>query len=180
MGKLSEESIEKLKKSLKEKWASGTRKPNPPETYVKASITHKKMYAEGKRVAPTLTSEQARERQKCYSREKMLKVNRLVGDKKIGVPNNGRGAASPDNWKSKYWILKAPNQQIIKGLNLNHLIRTHAHLFNEEDINWNGKHWCRASRGLRSLFEMKKDGTGAKYNSWKGWQIGDKKERSSL
>lgn len=171
------ETKEKLSKALKAKWASGTRKKNPPETYEKASASHKRGYAEGSRVAPGLTPEQARERRAMYDREKMLEVNRRVGDMKFGVPNPpGPSAKGPGHWKARYWILKAPNQQIIQGWNLNELIRQNASLFLPDDVKWYGKSnsRCRASKGLRQLFEMKKDGSGPKVLSWKGWMIGDR------
>jgi hypothetical protein len=169
---MTPEAREKLSRSLKAKWASGTRKPNPPETYVKASATHKKAFAEGRRVPVGMTSEQARERRSKYDRGKMMKVNRRVGDKKIGVPNPpGPSAKGPDHWKARYWILRSPDRRIIQGWNLSEIIRKNSHLFDEDDVRWYGKSQtkCRASKGLRSLFEMKKDGSGPKANSWKGW-----------
>src|SRR3990172_7078364 len=98
----------------------------------------------------------------------------------VGVPMPpGPGAKGPDHWKAKYWIFKAPNQQIIQGWNLNELVRENAHLFDKRDVVWYGKSKCkcRATKGLRSLFEMRKDCTGAeirKTHFWKGWTIGDR------
>lgn len=172
MGKMTPEAREKLSKALKAKWASGTRKPNPPETYVKVSATHKKAFAEGRRVPVGLTSEQARERAAKYDREKMLKVNRRIGDMKFGVPNPpGPSAKGPDHWKARYWIFRSPDRKVIQGWNLNEIVRQNADLFDEEDLQWTGKSntRCRATRGLRSLFHMKKDGSGPLVNHWKGW-----------
>jgi len=173
---MSPESRERLSAALKAKWASGSRKKNPPETYVKASATHKAQYASGARKPPGMTSEQAKERRALYDRDKMMEVNRKVADMKIGVPNPpGPSAASPDHWAAKYWILKAPTQEIIEGKNLNDLVRENAHLFDADDVVW-CRHRCRATKGLRGLFEMKKDGSGPKTLSWKGWMIGDRRE----
>lgn len=174
------ETKEKLSQALKAKWASGTRKPNPPETYVKASASHKRGYAEGRRVAPGLTSEQAKERVSKRSHETMMKVNRRIGDQKMGTPNPpGPSAKGPDHFKSRYWILKAPTQQIIEGWNLSELVRQNAHLFEPADVVWHGKGkcTCRARRRLGGLFEMKKDGSGPRLLSWKGWVAIDCRSR---
>ena len=173
---MTPEVRKKLSDALKAKWASGTRKKNPPEAYVKASATHKALYASGARKPPGLTSEQARERQAMYPREKMMEVNRRVGEMQKGVPNPpGPSSATPDNWAAKYWILKAPTQEILEGKNLNYLVRTNAHLFIAGDLVW-VKGQCRATKGLRGLFDMKKDGSGPKNLSWKGWMIGDRRD----
>jgi len=175
------EHRENLSKALKAKWASGTRKPTPPEAYEKASASQKRGYAEGRRVAPGMTTEQARERRAMYDRKKMLEVNRKVGDMKFGVPNPpGPSAKGPDHFKARYWILMAPTKQIIEGWNLNELVRNHAYLFHPDDVVWHGrsKAKCRASKGLRQLFEMKKDGSGPKVLSWKGWMIGDRRDEN--
>lgn len=175
-GVMKQEIKEKISKALKAKWASGTRKPTPQEAYAKASESHKRGYVEGRRVAPGMTPEQARERGAKRDKQKMIEINRRIGNEKIGVPNPpGPSAKSADHWKAKYWILKAPNQQIVQGWNLSELIRQYAHLFHPDDIVWE-KSMCRASKGIRQLFEMRKDGAGAKMHSWKGWMIGDRRD----
>ena len=101
---------------------------------------------------------------------------------KLGKPQPpGLCGKGENHWRAKYWILKAPNQQIIQGWNKNELIRKNLHLFDKKDVVWNGNSNCSclASKGIQSLFIMKKDGTGPRKNSWKGWMagsIGDIKE----
>lgn len=57
---LSEKSRKKLSASLKAKWDSGTRKPNPRSTYEKSSATIKAMIADGRHKVPVNTPEQCR------------------------------------------------------------------------------------------------------------------------
>ena len=84
---MTPETKEKLSKSLKAKWASGTRKSNPPQTYIKASATHKQGFADGRRVARQLAPEQAKAMFASRSKEKMLEINRRIGEMQRGVPN---------------------------------------------------------------------------------------------
>ena len=87
----------------------------------------------------------------------------------------GPSAKGPDHWKAKYWIIKTPDNEIIHGWNLNELVRTHAELFDPADIVWR-RSSCKAVKGLLRLFEMKKDGSGPRTLSWKGWMIGDRRD----
>ena len=164
----------KLSEALKAKWASGTRKKNPPETYVKSSATHKKAFADGTRKRPTLTSERAKEIQSMVDKEKLAEINRRIGLDNIGVPMPpGPSARGPGHWKAKYFILKAPTGEIIHGWNLAELIRTHRYLIDEEYLEEYTKDGrCKttiAYKRLHHLFEIRKS-TGQPYaHSWKGW-----------
>lgn len=95
-------------------------------------------------------------------------VVRKEGDK---MPP-GPGAASAKHWKSKFWQLKSPSEELIEGANLNQIIRDNAHLFDPMDVVWKNAR-CNASHGIRHLFDIKEDGS-LRNNSWKGWRIGDK------
>ena len=177
---MTPEAKEKLSKSLKNKWASGTRRPNPKSGYEKASISHKRGFAEGTRKQSIQTSERYSEMSKMRDPEKVAETNRRTGAQKKGTPNPpGLTEKGPKNQSAKYWILKAPTQEIIRGMNLNELIRQHAHLFAPDDIKWFGHSnaECRAAKALRKLFSMKKDGT-PRHHSWKGWMIGDRLDKS--
>lgn len=166
----------KLIRAQKEKWASGTRKPNSPESYAKASVAMKKLYAEGRMVATSMTSEQSRARLALRDMEKLTEILRANAKKRIGIPMPpGPTCASPDNVRSKYWQLISPNNVIMEGLNLNHLIRSNSHLFSPDDVAWRNDK-CRASNGLRGLLATPKPGKRIP-NFWKGWKIGDKMSR---
>jgi len=70
---------------------------------------------------------------------------------------------------AKYWELKSPDGIYYSIKNLNNFIREYSHLFNADDVRWSGSN-CRASKGLRNLFALKKDGK-PKVWSWKGWRM---------
>ena len=174
---MNPEIKERLSKALKDKWASGTRKQNPEGYGKKISEKLKIAHAEGR--MHKVTHEASMKGLAARNMENVRAAARRVAEQKVGVPNSpGPSAKGPDNWKAKYWILKAPTQKIIQGWNLNELIRQNTHLFDPDDVVWYGKSkcQCRASKGLRYLFEMKKDGSGPKAHSWKGWMIGDRRD----
>lgn len=170
---------EKLSEALKKKWASGTRKPTPRSAYVKASATHKKAYAEGRRQRPTWTTERAKELRAMVDYTKMVEINRRIGLDKIGsLCPPGPSARGPGHWKAKYFILETPSGEILHGWNLAELIRSNTHLFTEADLMpcdkekaLEGRYVaCRAYKRLHQLFEIRKS-TGEPYAySWKGWR----------
>ena len=98
--------------------------------------------------------------------------------KNTSHPAGSKCFKDENNINAKYWVLKSPNQQIVEGWNLNEIVRKNEHLFDKDDVSWFGEsnNQCRAAKGLRGLFEMKKDGSGPKNLSWKGWMIGDRRE----
>jgi hypothetical protein len=160
----------KISAALKKKWASGTRKKNPEGTGAKISAKIKIAHKAGR--MHVFNAEDAAKGLAARKYENVLAANIKIGLQKRGVPNPpGISAASPDHWKAKYWTLIAPNKEVIHGRNLNDLIRKNAHLFNPEDLNWH-KSRCRASSGLRFLFEVNSKGE-RKAHFWKGWTIGD-------
>jgi len=106
--------------------------------------------------------------------ENLLNAGKLRSNKLKGtMVLKGKGARDENNIHAKCWVLKTPSQKIIKTINLNKFVRDNSNLFDEKDVIWN-KSSCNAVKGLRSLFYMKKDGSSASVNSWKGWMIGDK------
>lgn len=177
---MSPETREKISAALKAKWASGTRRQNPPETYVKASLTHRLAFACGARKPPVLTAERIAQMRSKIDPRNVLKANRLIGKRKIGVDNPpGPSAKGPDHWRAVYWKVRSPDREIIEGWNLNELVRRNAHLFDPNDLVWTGKSntRCRATKGLRSLFsvtKLKGGGYRRASNCWKGWVAVDK------
>jgi hypothetical protein len=163
---MPQETKERLKAALKEKWASGTRKRNPEESWDRARDTRVKNFPNGT-YTPTL--EAALKGLAARDPVKLRERCKALGKSKAGKPNPpGRSEAGPENWKAKFWALKAPNGQTIKGKNLNDLIRENEHLFNKDDVKWVGSR-CRASKGLANLFLTKSDGKTPCARSWKGW-----------
>ena len=154
--KMTLEEKQKLSAKLKANWASGTRKPAvlpPPSRYREMSLRRDSL--------------------------RMSEHGKRIGEKNRGVPKPpGPNEKGPSNIRAKYWVFKSPQQQIIKGVNLNELIRKNAELFDPVDVVWRGKcgNDCNAAKGLRRLFVIKKDGT-IKHHSWKGWMIGDRMEQ---
>jgi len=155
-----------LSAALKAKWASGTRKPSPPEAYLKASETMKAAYREGR--VKKRDPEEIRRSASIGGRtvtEKKREAGRRTGRLKLGVPNPpGPSAKGEENMWAKYWAFKSPRGIVLKGKNLNELIRRNPQLFLPEDTAWK-KSCCRASRGLSMLCQQKPNGP----TSWKGW-----------
>lgn len=80
----------------------------------------------------------------------------------------GRSAAAEHNSRSKTYTVLTPDRVHYTFTNLNHFVRENAHLFNPEDVIWKPplrNPWCRASRGLYSLFKETKP-----ESMWKGWR----------
>lgn len=110
------------------------------------------------------------------AKEKVSKAVIATMKLRRGIPKPpGLSEAGPDNWAAKYWHLISPGKIAMKGLNLNHLIRTNSHLFDPSDLVWK-KSMCRASKALRNLLEPPKPGHSG-FRSWKGWVIGDTMKR---
>lgn len=81
---------------------------------------------------------------------------------------DGRSAAAEHNSRSKTYTVLTPDRVHYTFTNLNHFVRENAHLFNPEDVIWKpplSNPWCRASRGLYSLFKETKP-----ESIWKGWR----------
>jgi len=166
MGKHTQQSLEKLSASLKKKWASGTRKPNPPETYVKSSATRKQGIAEGRIVIKGgWTSETAKEAQRKVDIYKLTQINREHARQRIGSRNPpGPSCRGPGHWKSKFWVVKDPNNRTRIFINLSEFIRSNSNMFDAKDVIWK-KSSCGASKRIAQLFAKKKAP-----NSWKGWR----------
>ena len=174
----SDESKAKLSKSQKEKYKSGTRKPQPKSAYEKTSKTLREGYLSGRIQARHLSSEKAKEMRALYPDELRAAQLRELSKEKIGVPNPiGPSAKGESNWKARYWILKTPDRKVISGWNLSEIVRKNEHLFDEKDLIWGNStksKGCNATKRLQQLFQMKKDKSGPVINSWKGWTAVDR------
>jgi hypothetical protein len=166
---MSEETKERLKSSLKKKWASGTRKKNPDSMYEVTSAKMKEAYATGR-----MTYKPSKEtREKALTARDMNKVRaavRITGLAHRGVPNpiGSKNEAGPLNWKSKYWVIRSPDGIILRGKNLNHIIRENSTMFASDDVKFINSR-CKASKGIRDLFLTKSDGKTPCAMSWNGW-----------
>jgi len=81
---------------------------------------------------------------------------------------DGRSAAAEHNSRSKTYTVLSSDRVHYTFTNLNHFVRENAHMFNPEDVIWKPplkNPWCRASRGLYSLFKETKPCL-----IWKGWR----------
>jgi hypothetical protein len=95
--------------------------------------------------------------------------------KKVSETGTSKGEK---HQKAGVWHLKSPNNVSYSFKNLEHFIRSHAHLFHPDDIvrklkKNGGSFWCRAGMGLNSLSPRCKNPKG----SWKGWRIDSQQER---
>jgi len=177
---------EKLATALKAKWASGTRTPMSPEGRAKAAQSLRKGYRDGLHKITHMTPELARltrSRMNQETERRLADHLRELGMKKRGTRNPpGPSACGVENHKAKYWSFKAPGNIRVEGWNLNEIVRTHSDLFNPADLackNSSGK--CRATQGLRSLFQKpsKANGWQDAPSHWKGWVAVDKHSRYS-
>lgn len=166
---LSHVTVEKLRVSLIKKWASGTRKKNPASMYEVTSKKMKEAYATGRRTDKP-TKEASAKGLAARDMEKVRAAVRKTGLAHRGVPNpiGARNEAGPLNWKAKFWVIKSPTGIILRGKNLNHVIRTHTDMFEVEDVKFNNSR-CKASKGIGALFLFKRDGKTPQSRSWKGW-----------
>ena len=164
-----EETRKKISEAQKRKWASGTRKPNPKGYGDKISASLKVAHAEGRAHVPSY--EDSMKALKARDMDKVRDAAKRVAKMNIGKPMPlGRGGKCADHHKARYWIIKNTALGVtLSGWNLNELIRNNAKYFDEHDLNWNGGHKCRASKGLRGLFEIRKSTGRPNALSWKGW-----------
>lgn len=80
----------------------------------------------------------------------------------------GPTGKNTDHCCAKEWSFHCKsNGYVLKGKNLNQLVRDNAFMFSEEDLNWDGC-GCNATRALGALCR-RKGGTGC--FSWKGWMV---------
>lgn len=160
------ETIEKLKASLKAKWASGTRKPTPKSAYEKAAITMKKAWAEGRvKMRP---KEQriadARKGGKTMTPLKLEKI-RANAQARIGIPGTGGNIAGEENSCAHHWIIRSPRGEIYKFTNLAEWARKNEHLFlPDERPNSKTKLSGRIQTGIGMLYEVR--GRCCSYRGW--------------
>ena len=118
---------------------------------------------------------------KQMSSDRIKKFNEDFPERISALHENNKGKhmppgdnfAGPNNIHGKYWCFLSPAGVQIEGFNLSNLIRENAHLFNEDDTKLiKGRFTTVAWCGLTGLHQMKKDGSGPRTNSWKGWTIG--------
>lgn len=77
-------------------------------------------------------------------------------------------AAAEHNARSKTYTVLTPNRVTLTFKNLSHFIRQNMHLFSDSDVVWHppkSNPWCRAQRGLYSLFKETNPAS-----QWKGWR----------
>lgn len=167
---MTPETKAKLSAALKAKWASGTRKPNPPEMYVPFSDAMKARWKEREKYNyGTMTSEVAKARRAMMppeAEQRIADALRKRAKARRGKPNPpGPSAASAEHWKAKWWKIRDPDRNYHEGMNLAQIIRDNAHLFDPKDLRIVGAknlNKSNAYRGISMLFHRD-------VYSWKGW-----------
>jgi len=167
----------KISEAQKRKWESGTRKPNPEGYGEKISQKLKQAHAEGR--MHVITHEAAMKGLAARDMNKVIEALKRSAKARIGVPMPpGPSAKGVDHHKARYWIIQNVALGVtLEGLNLNELVRENSMLFNETDLNWNGGYVCRATKGIRNLFGIRKSTGRPSALSWKGWMPVDVKSR---
>lgn len=179
---MKQETREKLSRILKEKWASGTRKPNPKESRDRARLTLKTRYASGELVHSPLPEATRKRCAELFSQKykgRILRKTPLADWEKQKIRQIGeefrktdpRAQKGPKNQAARVWRLRSPVNKIYEFKNLKHFIRKHKSLFMPEDVEWHAKTkrktdtTCKAHGGLSMLSPRRKQTAG----SWKGW-----------
>jgi len=187
---MTKESIEKLSISLKRKWSSGTRKPNPKESIQRAGATLKKRYASGELVHKPLSDETKKRIGEINSKKLSGRITRktphadwekerIKQELEEFKKTDPRAQKGPMNQCSKIWRLVSPSNKVYSFKNLMHFIRENATLFDFDDVQWHkqGKkettYTCKAHGGLSILSPRRKKPHG----SWKGWRWHSQVER---
>jgi hypothetical protein len=175
---MKEETRIKISEAQKRKWASGTRKPNPDRYGDKISAKLKIAHSEGRLHAPSYETSMKGLAARDIS--KVSEAARRVAKMNIGTTMPpGPGAKGPEHHKARYWIIKNTGLGVIlEGWNLNDLVRKNHQYFEDGDLNWNGTPRCRATKGLRRLFEIRKSTGRPNALSWKGWRPVDVSDSS--
>ena len=139
----------RLSDSLRKKWASGTRKPNPPGTGKKAATTNK---ARGRPIGVAACGEETRHAMAKHASSFVI-----------------QGTQHPHG---RWWHVRDPQGVPHHFRNLRDFVRSNPHLFPEGDaeirINPKGQKYMRASSGLQSL---KRPLRQRACTSWKGWTL---------
>jgi hypothetical protein len=179
MKKLNDEQRARLSAALKKKWASGTRKKNPPETYVKASETQRARYAAGVAFTP-LRGPRCKEIAAMGGgarTDKQIAQAIALGKAKRGKRNPpGPSARGVNNWKAKFWMLWTPDRNLICGPSLSEIVRQNAHLFDPKYLKMVGSVPYAAKR-LSDLFRLhRRRGRRLVWDNWHGWRAVDKAE----
>jgi len=162
----SPETIEKLKASLKSKWASGTRKANPKSSYLKAGENIRKAYAEG-RVKMRPKEERIANARKGGKTMTPLKLEKIRANAKArkGMPGTGGCASGEGNAHAHHWIIRSPRGEIYKFTNLAEWARNNEHLFLPDERPSSKKPLCkRIVTGIGMLFEV--NGRCCSYRGW--------------
>lgn len=176
------ETREKLSKALKEKWASGTRRPNSKESRERAASTLRARFAAGD-LKPSQVPLETRIRcAELFSKKYKGRVLRktAIADwekekiKKIAEEfrkTDPRAQKGTQNQSARVWRIRSPVNKIYEFKNLIHFIRENENLFAPEDVEWRvkGKRdtslTCKAHGGLSMLSPRRKQSHG----TWKGW-----------
>lgn len=110
----------------------------------------------------------------CSAPDARAKRARRAADTMRGIPQrmDGLSAAAEHNARAKTYTVLDPAGEAYTFTNLNHFVRENPWLFAPEDTQWTGLQgnpWCRAQRGLGSLFKANPRLT------WKGWSAVSKR-----
>lgn len=102
--------------------------------------------------------------------EVVAKRAALASKKMKGRPQrmDGLSAAAEHNARSKTYTVLTPSRVTLTFKNLSNFVRENSHLFADDDVIWRPPEshpWCRAQRGLYSLFKETKP-----VEQWKGWR----------
>lgn len=174
--------LKNLTESLQRKWASGTRKKNPPVT------EHTRQLLRAANLGKDRSAQAAKNREKQLLflqahpevKERIAKQMREFGEALIGVPKTIPGLRADENHlKAKVWHIRSPAGVDYHCKNLSLFIRNNSHLFEPEDVRWVGSR-CKASHGISAMGQNRKP-PGRVATQWKGWvliSVSERKEGS--
>jgi hypothetical protein len=143
---------QKLSKSQKAKWDSGTRRKSPPGTGKKISKALRRLVVEGKPLGVAKLPPETR--------------------KKMATHASGAVPQGSEHPHSKWWKVRDPMGRVYTFKNLKHFVLTHGELFDPEDCIVrtlpSGGKYTRASSGMCKLKNPRRERAPT---SWKGWTM---------
>lgn len=107
--------------------------------------------------------------------DKIVETNRRIAQTNTGKSRPlGRIGKWEFNIHSRYYRVVDQYGHILDGWNLAELVRKNEHLFDKDDVQWEGG-VCKAVKRLYSLYE-----TTRKVQSWKGWKRVSENDRTEV
>ncbi len=179
---MTDEIRAKLSAILKAKWASGTRKRNPPNPHAIAALLSPEVRARALagRSRPEVRARIGRALSVIHKGRVLRKTPNSPDEVAAFIrmlKTNPATRKGVSNVHAQMWHIRSPENKAYRFRNLTHFVREHEHLFMPDDVIWkphgSGLR-CKAVAGL-----MKMSPRGKHPSPWKGWRWVSELERQA-